>query len=72
MTVLCCQACARVNVEGSRQFVNLLSVDVCEDELVKTVAEMTTARVKPPHPARGLKTEVTVLTGTNGDCSTKV
>ena len=55
-----------MNAEGGRQFVNLLSVDVCEDELVKTVAEMTTARVKPPHPARGLQTEVKVFIGTNG------
>lgn len=51
------KACSRVNAEGGRQFVNLLSVDVCEGELVKTMEEMTTARVKPLQPARGLRAE---------------
>ena len=51
INVYCCQSCLRVNAEG-RQFVNLLSIDVCEEELIKTVEQMTVARVKTTHVAR--------------------
>ena len=49
--VFCWQSSSRVNAEG-RQFVNLLSVEVSGDELVKTVEQMTAAKVRPGHTAR--------------------
>ena len=46
-----------MNAEG-KQFVNLLSIDVCEEELIKNVEQMTVARVKSAHVARDNKMQV--------------